>query len=304
MWQCHSCKAWSSNTRNWCFGCGACKDGQQLVREHVTAQPETGSNVGRTQAPPTAPAHARTEAEEPVRRKKTLKMHLFRSFDKLVAAKEQLPEEEEREVAQGVTRCHRTYQSSPASEGWSHVWDSSQKKRPLHITRSRRRRSNPSVKLCKHAAAQDSCARVEQEIEEEEDEDEECVQDAVQDKGRDPYQEWYNPTAHFSQSAVRTAVSQNSATHSCASGISSSPGHLGSGYTVAIAEDACISVGSACGGNFKLRGPNGGLLADSEEQKKGAGERAGRQSSGKIPQKDAANALQTFRSTSERHRPH
>ena len=44
-WQCHSCKAWSSNTRNQCFGCGVNKDGQQLVREHETAQPETGSNM-------------------------------------------------------------------------------------------------------------------------------------------------------------------------------------------------------------------------------------------------------------------
>ena len=93
--------------------------------------------MGRSQASPTLAAHAGTEAEEPVR---VSKKHLQRST-KLVAAKEQLPEEEER-------RYHRTYQGSPASAGWSHVCDSSQKKRPLHNSRSRRRRSNPSGKLC------------------------------------------------------------------------------------------------------------------------------------------------------------
>ena len=35
--------------------------------------------------------------------KKALKKHVQRSIDKLVAAKEQLPEEEGREVAQGIT---------------------------------------------------------------------------------------------------------------------------------------------------------------------------------------------------------
>ena len=44
-----------------------------------------------------------TEAEEPVRGKSALKKHLQRSIDTLVAAKEQLPEEEGREVAQGIT---------------------------------------------------------------------------------------------------------------------------------------------------------------------------------------------------------
>ena len=50
----------------------------------------------------------------------------------------------------------------------------------------------------KHAAAQEACASVEQEIEEEEDEDEECMHDVDQDKVRDPYQECYDPSAHFS----------------------------------------------------------------------------------------------------------
>ena len=108
VWQCHSCKAWSSNTRNQCFGCGVSNDGQQLVREHVTSQPETGSNVRRTQAPPTLPAHAGTQAEEPVRGKNALKKHLQRSIDKLVGAKKQL---------------QRKW-----GERWRKVCDSSQKK--------------------------------------------------------------------------------------------------------------------------------------------------------------------------------
>ena len=138
VWQCHSCKASSSNTRNQYFGCGACK-GQQLVREHVTAQPETGSNMGRAQAPPTPPAHAGTEAEEPVRGKKALKKHLQRSIDKLVAAKEQLPEEEEREVAQGIAeRIKALHFQKDALISVT----ARRKKKPLHNSRSRRRRPN------------------------------------------------------------------------------------------------------------------------------------------------------------------
>ena len=49
-----------------CFGCGASKKGKQLLRDHVTAQPEAGSDMGRAQARPTPPAQAGMETEEPV----------------------------------------------------------------------------------------------------------------------------------------------------------------------------------------------------------------------------------------------
>ena len=79
------------------------KEGQELVREHVNAQPDAGSNMTRQQSLSTPSMPVQTETDEHVRGKKALKKHLQRSIDKLVAAKEQLTEEEGREVAQGIT---------------------------------------------------------------------------------------------------------------------------------------------------------------------------------------------------------
>ena len=79
------------------------KEGQQLVGEHVNAPPDAGSNMTRQQSLSTPSMLVQTDTEEHVRGKKALKKHLQRSIDKLVAAKEQLPEEEGREVAQGIT---------------------------------------------------------------------------------------------------------------------------------------------------------------------------------------------------------
>ena len=94
MWKCHSCKAWSNNSRSLCFGFGVSKEGQQLAREHVNALPDAGSKMTRQQSLSTPSMPVQTETEEHVRGKKALKKHLQRSIDKLVAAKEQLPEEE------------------------------------------------------------------------------------------------------------------------------------------------------------------------------------------------------------------
>ena len=58
--------------------------------------------MGRAQA---LPAHARTEAEEPVRGKKALKKQLQRSIDKLVGAEEQLPEEDTERIR--LSSCRR-----------------------------------------------------------------------------------------------------------------------------------------------------------------------------------------------------
>ena len=74
------------------------KEGQQLVREHVNALPDAGSNMTRQQSLSTPSMPVQTETDEHVMGKKARKKHLQRSIDKLVAAKEQLPEEEGRDV--------------------------------------------------------------------------------------------------------------------------------------------------------------------------------------------------------------
>ena len=175
------------------------------MREHVAVQPEAGINVGRAQAPPTPLAQGGTEAEEPVRGKKALKKSLQRSIDKLVAAKEKLPEEEEREVAQGITERIKALQLQ--KDGLMSVTVRRKKsfaqleesEKAVESKRKALQQAQEALEEArqKYAAAQEACARVEQEIEEEEDEDEECMHDADQDKGRDPHQEWYNPSAHF-----------------------------------------------------------------------------------------------------------
>ena len=144
----------------------------------------------------------------------------------------------------------------------------------------------------KHAVAQEACASVDKEIEEEGDDDDECMHDADQYKGRDPYREWYNPSAQFSHSTeiqeVRTAVSRILATLALL--VKASLGHLGSGYTVPTAAVSDTSVGRACGRNFKLRRPHGALCPGNSTQapgrfrggEKDTGKRAGKQSSGEF----------------------
>ena len=171
----------------------------------------------------TPPAHAATEAEEPVRGKKALK-----------------------------SIC--SAQSTNGSKILA-------RKRPLHNSRSRRRQSNPSGKLCsrrrrpwtrrgRNMLRRKSHMRAWKKFEE--DEDEECMHDADKNKGRDLYQEWYNPHAHFSQSTeiqeVRTAISQNSTTLA----LLEKAFHPGT-YTVAIETDS----GRACmWRNFQLKTPH------------------------------------------------
>ena len=239
MWQCHSCKAWSSNPRSHCFGCAACKDGQQLLRDHVTAQPETGTDVGRAQALATPPAQAGVETEEPVSGKKALKKHVQRSIDKLVAAKEKLPEEEGREVAQGITERIKGLQlqkdglislTARRKKASAQLEES---KKAVESKRKALQQAQEDLEEArqKHAAAQEACASVEQEIEEEEDEDDECMPDADQDKGRES-------VCSFFAVGGDTGGAHGGFTdlsRSCTSGKSSSPRHVGSGYTVAIA---------------------------------------------------------------------
>ena len=148
---------------------------------------------------------------------------------------------------------------------------------------------------------------------EEEDEDDECMHDAdQQDKGRDPYHEWYNPSAHFSHSAeiqeVRTAVSQNSATLALLVTSSSLPGILEAGTHVPIAAVSDTSVGRACGRHFKLRRTYRTLCPGNSTQAPGGfrGREKDEQENNQAVNfaEEAANALQHFRSASERHKPY
>ena len=178
MWKCHSCKAWSSNSRSLCFGCGVSKEGQQLVREHVNALPDAGSNMTRL----SSQCLLRQCLWEPKQRSlKALKKHLQRSIDKLVAAKEQLPEEEGREVAQGITDRIKALQlqkdgfMSVAARRKQAFAQLEESEKTLESKRKALQQAQEALEeACrKHAAAQEACASVEQVIEEEEDEDEE-----------------------------------------------------------------------------------------------------------------------------------
>ena len=178
--------------------------------------------------------------------KKVLKKHLQRSIDKLVAAKEQLPEEEVRDVDTGY---HRSNQGSSAAERWSHVSDCSQEK-GFCATRGVGEDT---------AAAQEACASVEHEIEEEEDQDEEMHEEDHQNNTRDPYRDWYNSSDCTSQSRelkeMRTADFAD-LRYPCTSAKNSSPCCCGSWYDGETAADSCIADRCTCGGNCKLRGPD------------------------------------------------
>ena len=165
----------------------------------------------------------------------------------------------------------------------------------------------------KHAAAQQACASLEQEIDEEEDEDEDCVQDADHNKGRDSYQDWYNPSAHFSHSAeileMRTAVSQICATLALLVK-ALLPGILESGTQFQLQPQAPqagvrVEETSSVGGpkeRFALETPPR-LTADSDKEKKSlAKEQENNQVVNSV--EEAAKALQPFRSTLDRHQPY
>ena len=174
MWKCQSCKAWSSNSRSLCFGCGVSKEGQLLVREHVNAPPDAGSNTTRQQSLSTPSMPVQTETEEHVRGKKALKKLLQRSIDKLVPAKEQLPEEEGREVAQGITDRIKALQlqkdglMSVAARKKKAFVQLEESEKTLESKRKALQQAQEALEEAsrKHAAAQKACASVEHEIEE------------------------------------------------------------------------------------------------------------------------------------------
>ena len=177
MWKCHSCKAWSSNSRSLCFGCGVSKE-QSLSTPSIPVQ---------------------TETEEHVRGKKALKKHLQLSIDKLLAAKDQLPKEEGREVAQGITDRIKALQlqkdgiMSVAARKKKAFAQLEESEKTLEYKRKALQQAQEALEEAsrKHAAAQEACASVEHEIEEEEDQDEEMHEEDQNDT-RDPYRAWYN----------------------------------------------------------------------------------------------------------------
>ena len=182
------------NSRSLCFGCGVSKEGQQLVREHVDVLPDAGSNMTRQQSLSTPSMPAQTETGEHVRGKKALKKHLQRSIDKLVAAKEQLPEEEWREVAQGITDRIKGLQlqkdgiMSLAARRKKAFAQLEESEKTLESKRKALQQAQEALEEAsrKHAAAQEACASLEQEIEEEEDQDEEMRRGPEQHKGSLP----------------------------------------------------------------------------------------------------------------------
>ena len=103
MWKCQSCKAWSSNSRSLCFGCGSVQGGPATCSGACECSARCWIIMSRQQSLSTLSTTVGTETVESARSKKVLKKHLQRSIGELVAAKEQLPEEEGREVAQGIT---------------------------------------------------------------------------------------------------------------------------------------------------------------------------------------------------------
>ena len=243
--------------------------------------------------------------------------HLQRSIDKLVAAKEQLPEEEGREVAQGITESIKALQLQ--KDGLMSV--TARRKRPLHNSRSRKKRSNPSGKLCsrrkrpwrtrgrymlrhkRHVQARSRKSKKRK------------TKTKSVCTTRTRTSEWYNPSAHFSVDGDTGGAHGGftDLSHSCASGENSSPGRLGSGCTVASAADLGTSVGrveetSSFGGaierfaleTWKLHPGSRRIPTKSKEAL------VKEQESNQVVNsaEDAANAFKPFQITSERHKPY
>ena len=227
-----------------------------------------------------------------------------------MAAKEQLAEEEAREVAQGLTERIKADQlqkdgllsvTARRKKAFAQLEES---EKAVKLMRKALQRAQEDLEQAQqqHAAAQEACASVEKEIDEEEEEDEECMHVGEQETRSESYQDWYNPSDRSSQSAeiqeVRTAVSQISATLALLVK-ALPPGILETGTSFSTATDSDASAGSAFGGHFKLWRPSRALRprlrADSEEEK--ANQLVN-------PVEEAANALQPFRSATERHKPY
>ena len=149
--------------------------------------------MSRQQSLSTPSMLVQTETEVHVWGEKVLKKHLQRSIDKLVAAKEQLPEEEEREVAHGITDRIKALQlqkdgiMSVAARKKKAFAQLEESEKTLESKRKALQQAQEALEEAsrKHAAAQEACASVEHDIEEEEDQDEE-MHEEDQNNTRDP----------------------------------------------------------------------------------------------------------------------
>ena len=281
------------------------------------APPDAGSNTTRQQSLSTPSMPVQTETEEHVRGKKALKKHLQRSIDKLVAAKEQLLEEEGREVAQGITDRIKALQlqkdglMSVAARKKKAFAQLEESEKTLESKRKAPQQAQEALEegSRKHAAAQEACASVEHEIEEEEDQDEE-MHDEDQNNTRDPYRDWYNWSDCTSQSRefkeMRTAISQISDTLALLLK-TFHPVAVEVGTTVKMPQTLALQTGvhveetASCEGLTESRVPATPkqLPTVPEEEQDLLGTTPVGNSA-----EDVTNALNPFRSTSERHRPY
>ena len=258
-----------------------------------------------------------TETEEHVRGKKALKKHLQRSIDKLVAAKEQLPEEEGREVAQGITDRIKALQLQKdclmlvAVRRKKAFAQLEELEKTLESKRKAQQQAQEALEEAsrKHAAAQEACASVEHEIEEEEDQDEE-MHEEDQNNTRDPYRDWYNSSDCTSQSRelkeMRTAISQISDTlalllktlHPVAVEVNTT---VKLPQTLALQTGVRVQETASCEGLTESRVPATPkqLPTVPEEEQDLLGTTPFGNSA-----EDVTNALNPLRSTSERHRPY
>ena len=293
------------------------KEGHQLVRENVNALPDAGSNMTRQLTLSTPSMPVGTETEELVRGKQALKKHLQRSIDKLVAAKEQFPEEEGREVAQGITDRIKALQlqkdglMSVAARRKKAFAQLEELEKTLETKRKALQQAQEAVEEAtrKHAAAQEACASVEQEIEEEEDEDDE-MNEEDHSKSTDPYRDWYSSSDYTPQSTelgeMRTAISQISDTLALL--LKALP-HVAVEFSTTVKLPQTLTIQPAvrveetasCEGPTEPRVPGTPkqLPTVPEEEQDPLGMTPVGNSA-----EDVTNALNPFRCISERHRPY
>ena len=316
-WKCHSCKAWSSNSRSQCFSCGVSKEGQELVREHVNAQPDAGSNTTRQQSLSTPSMPVGTETEEPVRGKTALKKHLQRSIDKLVAAREQLPEEEGREVAQGITDRIKALQlqkdglmsvAARRKKAFAQLEESEKTLESKRKTLQQAQEASEEARQ-KHAAAQEAmCKRGTGNRRRGRRRQGDARRGAEQNKGSLPRLVQLVRLCSTVKRVTRDAHSDLAdLRHSCSSVKNLPPCCCGSWYDGATAADSCTAARCTCGGTASCEGPTEPRLPGTPKQLSTVPEQEqvllGTTPVGNSAE-DVTNALNPFRSISERLRPY
>ena len=317
MWKCQSCKAWSSNSRSLCFGCGSEQGGPATcsgacecsarcwIKYDTSAVTVYSVNACANRNRGTC------EGQESAQETPATVNRQTRGSQRAAPG---------RRGARSGTGYHRSNQGSSAAERWSHVGGCSQKKafaqleeseKTLESKRKALQQAQEALEEAsrKHAAAQEACASVEHEIEEEEDQDEE-MHEEDQNNTRDPYRDWYNSSDCTSQSRelkeMRTAISQISDTLALLLK-TLLPVAVEVGTTVKMPQTLALQTGvrveetASCEGLTESRVPATPkqLPTVPEEEQDLLGTTPVGNSA-----EDVTNALNPFRSTSERHRPY